>query len=172
MISPWLVRPPLKKTRVVPIDDNPNTDTTRTWGAKSRQSPRHQNSVRRVLRIGQMAWEGRSAGEIADEIGVGVQYVYQLCSDYRIKLAKKTRSQFAFRVIIELRTLVRLEKIAAERKEGIEDLVTTILDALSREPVLLTNVLEDYEPPHKRKRRTRKKIADTVFEYDDREDDD
>lgn len=150
--TPWSAKPkaPKKPKTLAPTptptqDDNPNTQKTRTWGAKGRQSPRHQNSVRRVLRIGQMAWEGRSASEIADEMGVGTQYVYQLCSDYRIPLAKKSRSQYAFRVILELRTIARLEKLAAERGESVDDLTSRAIDALSREKTLLANLLDDPE---------------------------
>ena len=131
------------KAPAAPQEGNPTADATRTWGRKGRSSPRHSNTVRRVLRVGQMAWEGRSAGEIADEIGVGTQYVYQICSDYRIRLVPKTRAEYSFRVTIPLKALARLERIAAERGEGIHDLTSRMIDALSREPVVLLNLIDD-----------------------------
>ena len=141
---------------------NPNAQPGRTWSRKGRSSPRHSNSVRRVLRVGQMAWEGRSASEIADEIGVGTQYVYQLCTDYRIALAKKTRAEYSFRVKLQLKTIARLEKIAADRDEPVDDLVARMLDTLSQEKTLLENLLEpeDEEPPPRR--RPRKKAEAVV----------
>ena len=143
MTTHWSVKPKATAPAKAPKDRNPTTDVTRTWGNKKRSSPRHSNTVRRVLRVAQAAWEGRSASEIADEIGVGTQYVYQLCSDYRIALSKKTRSEYSFRITLQLRTITRLERIAAQREEGIDDLVARMIDALSREPILLGNLLDD-----------------------------
>lgn len=128
-------------------EPSPSTNPTRIWGKKARRSPYHSNTVRRVLRIGQMAWEGRSAGEIADEIGVGTQYVYQLCTDYRIGLAKKTKAEYAFRVTLKLRTIACFEKLALERDEPVNDIVARLMDALSREPIIVKNLLEEDEPP-------------------------
>lgn len=118
-----------------------------------------------------MAWEGCSAGEIADEIGVGTQYVYQLCSDYRIRLVPKTRFQYAFRVNIDLKTLARLERLAAERGESIDDLTKRMIDALSREPVLLSNLIDDDKPAPRKKRgpQPRKKIQEGIYDNDDRD---
>ncbi len=112
-----------------------------------------------------MAWEGRSAGEIADEIGVGTQYVYQLCSDYRIRLVPKTRAEYAFRVTLQLRTIARLEQIAAERGVPVDDLVARMIDALSQEKTLLANLIEEDEEPPPR-RRPRKKISERIFADD------
>jgi hypothetical protein len=145
---------------------NPNAQPGRTWSRKGRSSPRHPTTVRRVLRVGQMAWEGRSAGEIADEIGVGTQYVYQICSDYRIPLAKKTRAEYSFRVTLQLRTVASLEKIASEREEGVPELVARMIDALSNEPVLLSNLLEEAEDEPQPRRRPRKSISSRIFADD------
>ena len=123
-------------------DPSPSQKSGRVWSNKKRSSPRHSNTVRRVLRVGQMAWEGRSAGEIADEIGVGTQYVYQLCSDYRIKLSPKTRSQYAFRVTLELVHLFGLERIAAGLEMDVGDMCADLLGALSEEPAIARNLLE------------------------------
>lgn len=123
-------------------DHAPAQKAGRVWSNKKRSSPRHSNTVRRVLRVGQMAWEGRSAGEIADEIGVGTQYVYQLCSDYRIKLAPKTRSQYSFRVTIELVHLYGLERIAASLEMDVGEMCAKALGSLSNEPVVVSNLLE------------------------------
>ena len=114
----------------------------RVWSNKKRSSPRHSNTVRRVLRVGQMAWEGRSAGEIADEIGVGTQYVYQLCSDYRIRLVPKTRAQYAFIVTIQLKDLYGLEQIGARHEIDVPELAARLLGAMSSEPVIAANLLE------------------------------
>ena len=126
-------------------DPAPTQKIGRVWSNKKRSSPRHSNTVRRVLRVGQMAWEGRSAGEIADEIGVGTQYVYQLCSDYRIRLAPKTRSQYSFLVTIELAHLYGLERIAAGLEMDVGDICAKALGALSNEPVIVKNLLETGE---------------------------
>lgn len=123
-------------------DAAPAQKAARVWSNKQRRSPRHSNTVRRVLRVGQMAWEGRSAGEIADEIGVGTQYVYQLCSDYRIKLAPKTKAQYAMRVTIQLVELYGLERIAAALEMDVGDLCASLLGALSNEPAIVANLLE------------------------------
>ena len=141
---------------------NPNAQPGLTWSRKGRSSPRHPTTVRRVLRIAQAAWEGRSAGEIADEIGVGTQYVYQLCSDYRITLAKKTRAEYSFRVTLQLKTIARLEKLAAERDEPVDDLVARMIDTLSQEKTLLENLLEPEDEPPPRRRRGKK--AETVVD--------
>lgn len=114
----------------------------RVWSNKKRSSPRHSNTVRRVLRVGQMAWEGRSAGEIADEIGVGTQYVYQLCSDYRIKLAPKTRSQYSFRLTLQLADLYGLERAAARLEMDVGDMCAKLLGVLSVEHSVVANLLE------------------------------
>ena len=123
-------------------DAAPSQKAGRVWSNKQRKSPRHSNTVRRVLRVGQMAWEGCSAGEIADEIGVGTQYVYQLCSDYRIRLAPKTRFQYAFRVTIQLTDLYGLERIAAGLQMDVSEMCARTLGALSNEPAIVANLLE------------------------------
>ena len=92
-----------------------------------------------------MAWEGRSAGEIADEIGVGTQYVYQLCSDYRIRLVPKTRAQYAFIVTIQLKDLYGLEQIGARHEIDVPELAARLLGAMSSEPVIAANLLESGE---------------------------
>lgn len=115
---------------------------SRVWKNKKRASPRHSNTVRRVLRVAQAAWEGRSAGEIADEIGVGTAYVYQLCSDYRIRLVPKTRAQYAFVVTIQLKDLYGLEQIGAVHGLDVPELSARLLNALSREAILAANLLE------------------------------
>jgi len=149
------------------IDEgNPNAQPGRTWSRKGRSSPRHSNTVRRVLRVGQMAWEGRSAGEIADEIGVGTQYVYQLCTDYRITLSRKSRAEYSFRVTLQLKTIARLEKIAAQRDEAVDDLVARMIDTLSQEKTLLENLLEDEDATPK-PRRKKNKIAELVIDDDE-----
>ncbi len=170
MTTPWSAKPkaPKKpKTPEPPKEENPGQNATRVWGTKGRQSPRHSNTVRRVLRVGQMAWEGCSAGEIADEIGVGTQYVYQLCSDYRIKLVPKTRFQYAFRVNIELKTLARLERLAAERGDDVTDLIARMIDALSREPVLLSNLIDEDDEPAPRKKRKPREAVTKIEDHDD-----
>ena len=171
MTTPWSAKPkaPKKpKTPEPPKEENPGQNATRVWGTKGRQSPRHTNSVRRVLRIAQAAWEGCSAGEIADEIGVGTQYVYQLCSDYRIRLVPKTRFQYAFRVIIELKTLARLEAIAAERGESVEELTGRMIDVLSREKTLLSNLIDDEdEPAPKKNHKQRTPVTNTRIDDSD-----
>ena len=118
-----------------------------------------------------MAWEGRSASEIADELGVCVQYVYQLCTDYRITLAKKSKSQYAFRVTLQLKTIARLEKLAAERGESVDDMTARMIDALSHEKTLLANLLDesDDEPKRKQRQNPRKPVTNT--RVDDRDDD-
>jgi hypothetical protein len=169
MTTPWSAetkaqKPKKPKEKKPAKEANPSTDPRRVWGKKSRQSPRHSNTVRRVLLIASMAWEGRSAGEIADNLGVSVQYVYQLCSDYRVRLIPKTRSQYAFRVVIELESLTRLEAIAAQRGDDVIDLVTRSIDALSNEPVLLANLIEEAEEPPPRRRSIKK--AESVVDND------
>lgn len=176
MTTPWTPKPktPKAKKPAPPKEPNPATNPARVWGKKARRSPYHSNTVRRVLHISKAAWEGRSAGEIADELGVGTQYVYQLASDYRIRFIPKSRSQYAFRTIIELDSLTRLEAIAAERGDDVTDLVTRAIDALSREPVLLANLIDDDEskPPQKSTAPKRKPLLDTRIEDDgDREGD-
>ena len=120
----------------------PAQKASRVWKNKKRASPRHSNTVRRVLRVGQMAWEGRSAGEIADEIGVGTAYVYQLCSDYRIRLVPKTRAQYAFIVTIQLKDLYGLEQIGSGHGIDVPELAARLLSAMSREPVIAANLLD------------------------------
>lgn len=126
-------------------DPAPAQKAGRVWKNKKRASPRHSNTVRRVLRVGQMAWEGRSAGEIADEIGVGTAYVYQLCSDYRIRLVPKTRAQYAFIVTIQLKDLYGLEQIGARHGIDVPELAARLLNAMSTEPVIVSNLLESGE---------------------------
>ncbi len=141
--STRLAEPPKKTLQPENLSpQNPATDK-RTWGAKRRASPRHEHTCRRILRIGQMAWEGRSAGEIADEVGVSVAHVYHLCSFYRIKLSTKTRAEYAFRATVQIKSLLELEKIAAKREEDITDLTAKLLDALANEPTLVANILDD-----------------------------
>lgn len=96
-----------------------------------------------MLRIAQAAWEGRCAGEIADEIGISPLYVYQLCTDYRIALAKKSKAEYSFRVTLQLKTIAWLERLATERGEGVDDMTARMIDVLSREKTLLENLLDD-----------------------------
>ncbi len=143
MTTDWKPKTIKPKTPAPAKEPPISLNSNRVWGKKARQSPRHSNTVRRVLLIAKNAWEGRSASEIADELGVCVQYVYQLCSDYRIKLVPKTKAQYAFRVIINLDTLTRLETIAAERGDDVSNLVTRSIETLSIEKTLLANLLDE-----------------------------
>lgn len=150
--STRLAEPPKKTKQAAPSKNAPQPENLspqnpaknkRTWSAKQRRSPRHTNSCRRILRIGQMAWEGRSAGEIADELSVSVQHVYHLCSFYRIELSKKTKAEYAFRSTISLTTLAALEKLAERLEIGVQELAAQFISILAAEPAIAVNLITE-----------------------------
>lgn len=74
--------------------------------------------------------------------------------------------QYAFRTVIELSSLTKLEKIAAERGDDVTDLVTRAIDALSNEPILLANLIEEDEDKPQPRGQPRNKIVETVTNDD------
>ncbi|WP_293864854.1 hypothetical protein [uncultured Alsobacter sp.] len=133
-----------KRVRAAEAEARATKLSARLRLSRQREAPRRRYLAPDVIRAAMLAGEGRSAAEIATELGgTTARRVAALCHKHGIRLVPKRNSEACVRVVIPRSSLDALARISVDRDETPEIVMASALAALAAEPTVLANLLDD-----------------------------